>query len=184
MAPGSEVTYLYIRWTIESEETEHQSVALSHKWTQRPLTLDETQMTTPSWVWPRLLEADIFLHSEPSGSWKEAWYSHFNLAKQRSSLVLCLPPPTPFSKPKGFANLEQRSSGAPAPASESGAGPSLAQPLGLAQGFLRCSKAPEHASETPSFTAWLAGPHTHTQLNRMLQPSSSNRWRTRIAPNY
>lgn len=51
---------------------------------------------------------------------------------------------------------------------ESGAGPPLAQPLGLAQGLLRCSKAPEHASETPSFTAWLTGPHTHTHLYYML----------------
>lgn len=68
---------------------------------------------------------------------------------------------------------------------ESGAGPSLAQPLGLAQPLLRWSKVPEHASETPPFTAWLAGPHPHTQLNQMLHNQAHQiiEEYTHIAPN-
>lgn len=68
---------------------------------------------------------------------------------------------------------------------ECGAGPSLAQPLGLAQRLLRCSKAPEHATETPPFTAWLAGPHPHTQLNQMLHNLAHQITgeHTHIAPN-
>lgn len=65
--------FIYFGWTdpfyTEPEETACQFVASSHKWTQRPPTLNETQMKTPLWFWPHLLEADIFLHSDPMGSW-------------------------------------------------------------------------------------------------------------------
>lgn len=115
-------------------------------------------------------ENSIVSLSPPLGSWhfpplwshrgvKEAWYSHLISCKESFGFFLPLPLP-PSSKPKRILPVRVRT--------ESGAGPFLAQPLGLAQRLLRCSKAPEHASETPSFTAWLAGPHPHTQLNQML----------------
>lgn len=62
----------------------------------------------------------------------------------------------------------QLSSAREAGEGERGAGPSLARSLGLAQRLALSSKAPEHASQTPPFTAWLAGPHPHTQPDRML----------------
>lgn len=70
--------FLYFRWTAcytELKETVHRFVVSSHKWTRRPLTLNETQMKTPLWVWPRLLEADIFLRSDPTGSWRSLIFS-------------------------------------------------------------------------------------------------------------
>lgn len=130
-----------------------------------------------------VLEADIFLHSDPSGEMKKPDFlisTHVKLG----SLVFCY---SPNLLCEDFASLDSElSREAVEPQSvrrERGAGPSLARPLGLAQGLSCCSKAPVHASETPSFTARLAGPHPHTQLCQMLHNlSSSNKWRTSIAP--
>lgn len=116
-------------------------------------------MKTPLWVWVRLLEADVSLHSDPTGELKKPDILISSHVK-KALVFSCLCPLPPSSKPKRILPVRVRT--------ESGAGPFLAQPLGLAQRLLRCSKAPEHASETPSFTAWLAGPHPHTQLNQML----------------
>lgn len=112
----------------------------------------------------------FILHSDPKRGAEEAWYSHLNLCKVRISGFQphLQPPPTSLNQKdllvwtwRSGASVKLECTGR-----ESGVGLSLAQPLSLAQGLLCCSKAPEHASETPSFTAWLAEPHT--QPNQML----------------
>lgn len=101
---------------------------------------------------------------------KEAWFSHLSSCKPWTLGFMPLPPPHWKHLPAGiraelkpllFLGSIERERGR-----KSGAGPSL--PQLLAQWLLCCSKVPEHASETPSFTARLAGPHTHTHFNRML----------------
>lgn len=98
----------------------------------------------------------------PQGA-KEAWYSHLISCKARIQGFLPLTPPTLCSKLKGFASLE-RSSGAPAPASEereSGAGPPWPSPWA----WLRDSCAAPKPQSTPQrrhhlLLGWLG--HTPT----------------------
>lgn len=136
-------------------------------------------MKSPLLFWPHFLKVVIFFQSDLTGRVLDILILiHVKLRRY------------PLFKTKfcqfGLWAEKQLSSASEEQEEESGASPSLAQPLGLAQRLLRWSKVPEHASETPAFTAWLAGQHPHTQLNQMLHNLAHQiiGEHTHIAPHY
>lgn len=186
MAPGLKETYLYyLGWTdlfIQFKETVHQFVASSHKWTHRPLTLNKTQMKTPLLFCPRLLEADIFLHSEPSGSWRSLRFSSLFSCKARTLGFLPLRS-TPSQNQKDLpAWTEQRSSGAPAPASEESEWSwSLSCPaLGLGSGTLVLLQSLRDAI-IYRLAGWATHPHpSQPNVATELVKSLENTYRTQL----
>lgn len=182
----------WMNWHFDTrpEAIVNEFVASSHKWTQRPLTLNETQMKTPSRAWSRLLEADIVLHSDPTGRWRSLIFSFLTHVKL-GHLVLCLFPPSHSRNQKDLpAGTRSRKVKVSALSSEHTERvqqvlPCLS-PWAWLSGSCAARKSPRaRLSDAIIYclAGWATHPHPPQPNAAHLRSSSSNQWRTCIAPN-